>query len=455
MTLEDLRLSAEERAAQGDLSGAAEIYEQAGLYFEAARAWRSAGDPAAALSDLTRVPADDPRYRESCLLAITLADQRDELTLAFDNALAHFIRGAPANDAEAEALDLLARLYERHGFPENAAEILVKLSGRHPDYGAAALRLSPHLASPAAALTELPPLPSRAPSGAGPARVQPVVVPGTDQGPVFRPGLVIAGRYRLEERIGTGGMSVVFRAQDLELEDEMAVKVLTQAVFDPAQDARLRRELMLSRQLVHPNIVRVFEMGLAHGLHYLVMELLRGSKLADRMRGAIGLDEGLGYLAQACAGLQAAHDLGIIHRDVKPGNFFLAAGGVLKVMDFGLAKVRDAPGLTGSSVIAGTPAYMAPEQASDFRAVSSATDIYALGVVAYEMFTARLPFVHDDPLAVLIMHREVSPQPPRSLSPSLPEELERVILRCLDKTPSRRFASCRELGQRLQELRAR
>ncbi len=456
MTGEDLRLEAERRAGQGDLPGAAEIYEQAGLHFEAAHARRSTGDLAAALANLTRVPPDHPRYRDACVLAIALADEQDQLTLALDNSLAHFIRRAPANDADAEALDVLARLYERHGFPENAAEILRKLSGRRPEYAEAALRLSPHLASPASEFAELPPLPNPALSGRSQDRPEPVLAPVADEGPVFHPGAVIAGRYRLEERVGAGGMSVVFRATDLELDDEIAVKVLTQAVFDPETDARLRRELMLSRQLVHHNIVRVFEMGLAHGLRYLIMELLLGSKLADRLRtGALGLDEGLGYLAQACAGLQAAHDLGIIHRDVKPGNFFIATGRVLKVMDFGLAKVRDAPGLTATGVIAGTPAYMAPEQASDFRSVSPATDIYALGVVAYEMFTARLPFAHDNPLAVLIMHREMPPPPPRSLSPSLPEELERIILRCLDKAPGRRFGSCRELGQRLQELRVR
>ena len=453
MTGKDPRQEAEKRAQAGDLTGAGQVYERAGLHLEAAQAHQASGDSAAALASLIRIPATHPAYRRACLLAVFLADQQDHLTLALDNFLAHFIRQAP-DDTEAEALETLARLYERHGFPENAAEILRKLAGRHPEYAEAALRLNPSLAPPHSGFDELPPLPAPDPTAESPALPESVLVQAVDEGSVFHSGAIIAGRYRLEGRIGVGGMSVVFRATDLEIGDAIAVKVLTTAVFDLETDARLRRELMLSRQLVHRNIVRVYEMGLAQGLRYLVMELLLGYRLADRLRGgALGIDEGLDYLAQACAGLQAAHDLGVVHRDVKPGNFFIVTGGVLKVMDFGLAKARAAPGLTATGVIAGTPAYMAPEQARDFRAVSPAADIYALGVVAYEMFTATVPFMHEDPLAVLIMHRETPPPPPRSRSPLLPEELEKVILRCLEKDPGRRFGSCRDLGQRLASLR--
>lgn len=433
----------------------AETYLRAGLYLEAAHAYRAAGDGAAALANLTRVLPDHPRYREACVLAITLAGEEDRLSLALENFLARFLRGAPETDSEAPALDVLARLYERHGFPENAAEVLRKLSGSRPEYVDAA-RVDFQLLDASPELAALPPLPEPAPAARRPEPPAPAREPAPDDGPAFYPGAVIAGRYRLAERLGTGGMSVVFRATDLELDDEIAVKVLTQAVFDAETDARLRRELMLSQQIVHRNIVRTFEMGRAQGLRYLILELLRGSKLTDRMHGGpLPLGEGLDYLAQACAGLQAAHDLGVIHRDVKPGNFFIAEGGVLKVMDFGLAKVRDAPGLTPTGVIAGTPSYMAPEQASDFRSVAAATDIYALGVVAYEMFTARLPFVHENPLAVLNMHRDTLPDPPRSRNPSLPEALERIILRCLEKDPGRRFGNCREMGQHLVAMRCR
>lgn len=454
MTDGDPRLEAEKSGR--DLLAAAESYGRAGLYFEAAHAYRLAGDAAAALANVTRVRPDHPRYREACVLAITLAGEEDRLSLTLENFLARFLRGAPETDSETSALDALARLYERHGFPENAAEVLRKLSSSRPEYAEAARRLGSYVMPPSPELADLPPPPDRAPAARREEPPAPASGSAADDRPTFYPGLVIAGRYRLGERLGAGGMSVVFRAVDLEIDDEIAVKVLTQAVFDAETDARLRRELMLSRQIVHRNIVRTFEMGRVQALRYLILELLRGRKLSDRMHaGPLPLGEGLDYLAQACAGLQAAHDLGVVHRDVKPGNFFIADGGVLKVMDFGLAKVRDAPGLTPTGVIAGTPAYMAPEQGSDFRSVTPATDIYALGVVAYEMFTATLPFVHENPIALLNMHRDLPPTSPRSRNPTLPEAVEQVILRCLDKDPGARFGSCREMGQHILAIRSR
>jgi eukaryotic-like serine/threonine-protein kinase len=456
MTHEALRLEAQERLARGDTRGAAEAFERAGLYLDAARTYRSAGLPLAALASVTRVPADDPRYREACLAAVALATEEDRITLAFENFLALFLRNAPQDRAEEETLLALAGLYERQGYLENAAEVFERLAGTRPEAAAAAARLRHELLPPVSELADLPTRPAPPTPGA-PDREQYRESGSTPaERVIFQPGAVIAGRYRLEERIGAGGMSVVFRATDLELRDKLAIKVLTKAVFDAETDARLRRELMLSRQLVHPNIVRIFEIGIAQGLRYLIMELLTGYRLADRLRrGALGLDEALDILIQTCAALQAAHDLGIVHRDVKPGNLFVEAGGVVKVMDFGLAKMRDAPGLTASGAIGGTPAYMAPEQASDLRSVVPATDIYALGIVAYELFTGTVPFRHENPLSVLIMHREQTPLPPRTHNPALPEELEQLILRCLAKEPSQRFGSCRELGRSLTALRAR
>jgi serine/threonine-protein kinase len=456
MSALDFKAEAERRLAEGNAREAALCYQQAGAYMEAAFAFRAAGDLAAALLSLTHLAPDQPRYRDACMLAVAIADELDRLSLALENFLARFLHTAPESNAEVEALDVLARLYERQGFPENAAEIFHKLSQQHPEYRDVAQRILSAWEPPQGDLADLPPLPNLDESAAAEARIDAVDASLTEEGPVFRPGVLIAGRYRLERRIGTGGMSVVFQAADVEIEDEIALKVLTQAVFDAETDARLRRELMLSRQLVHPNIVRIFEIGMAHGLRYLVMELLAGSKLSERLRDApLPLAEGLDYLSQVCAGLQAAHNLGVIHRDVKPGNCFVTQGGALKVMDFGLAKMRGAPGLTASSIVAGTPAYMSPEQANDFRSVTSAADIYSLGVVAFEMFTARLPFVHENQLNILLMHRETPPPPPRSINPALPEELERIILRCLEKDPLRRYGSCRELGQHLVALRSR
>jgi hypothetical protein len=436
--------AAELAAARGEHREAAEAYERAAAYFEAALERQTAGDADVALQDLTRVSADHPRYREACVLAVTLASGEDRLSLALENLLARFLRNAPQDELEVEALKVLAQLYERHGFTENAAEALGKLASVHPAYADEARRLAGLVGPSATELVDLPPLPK--PVGrAAPGGEHPPVLGEGERQP-FHEGAVIGGRYRLEMRVGQGGSSVVFRATDLNSGDQVAVKVLTEAVFDAVGEARARRELTLSRQLTHRNVIRVFEMGLVHGLRYLTMELLEGTRLSDRMRGVvIPVGEGLGYLAQACAGLGAAHELGIVHRDVKPSNCFITRGGVLKVVDFGIAKLRDAPGLTATGVIAGTPTYMSPEQARDFRSVTPATDVYALGVLAYEMFTGAPPFVDNNPLNVLMMHRDLLPPPPRSRNPNLPDDLERIILSCLEKEPAGR-PGCQALG---------
>jgi serine/threonine-protein kinase len=154
-----------------------------------------------------------------------------------------------------------------------------------------------------------------------------------------------------------------------------------------------------------------------------------------------------------CLGLAEAHAKGIVHRDVKPENCFILASGQLKLMDFGIAKVRDAAGLTATGMVAGTPAYMAPEQVLSFSSVTASADQYSLGIMAFEMFTAMRPFRHDEPVPLMMMHANEPPPPPRSINPSLPPELERIILRCLEKDPQRRYTSCRELRGELAAVR--
>jgi serine/threonine-protein kinase len=156
---------------------------------------------------------------------------------------------------------------------------------------------------------------------------------------------------------------------------------------------------------------------------------------------------------QACHGLQAAHDAGVIHRDVKPDNFFVTEDGVLKVMDFGIAKQHETPGVTVAGSIAGTPLYMSPEQIGNFSSVTPLTDIYALGVCAYEMFTGQVPFFHAELVPLLMMHVNTQPAPPRERNPNLPAALDALILRLLAKDPARRYQSCRELAQELVAIR--
>ncbi len=214
--------------------------------------------------------------------------------------------------------------------------------------------------------------------------------------------------------------------------------------------ARFKQELSLSRRLNHPNVIRLYDIGSYQGHRYITMELLDGKDLNHIVGRPIKLNVGIDWLLQMCHGLQAAHDKGVIHRDIKPHNIFVCKDGTVKVMDFGIAKRVSAPGMTVGNFIAGTPEYMSPEQISGFSSVTHSTDLYAVGIVAYLMFTGRLPFEHEDMLPLLMMHLNDEPPPPRKHNPSIPVELERVILRLLEKTPSDRFQSCGSLAAALE-----
>jgi len=292
------------------------------------------------------------------------------------------------------------------------------------------------------------------PTSAEGNRVAPAAVPFELSGSLrLQRGSILAERYRLEEKIGQGGMAMVFRATDLELSEEIALKVFNPANEDEQALSRFRQEVQLSRKLVHPNVVRLFDMGIFNGRRFITMELLVGSDLKHQLIGPMLVERGLGYLIQACAGLQAAHERGIIHRDIKPENLFITGEGVVKVMDFGIAKRQLAKGVTVAGMVAGTPEYIAPEQIDNFTSVTPATDQYSLGVVAYEMFTGRLPFHSPELVPMLMMHINQAPPPPRSINPALPEALDQLLLKLLEKKPERRFPDCNALAQALEEIR--
>jgi len=182
---------------------------------------------------------------------------------------------------------------------------------------------------------------------------------GDQEEPTLAEGAVVSGRYRLEKKIGQGGMAAVYRALDLDLEEHIAIKFLSQSVADDATLQRFKTEVLLSRQLNHPNIIRLHDIGGYRDWRYITMELLEGKDLAQHIGGRkLAFVEGIGYLMQACIGLQLVHDRSIVHRDVKPDNFFLTSSGVLKVMDFGIAKRQATKGVTVFGMTAGTPQYL-------------------------------------------------------------------------------------------------
>ena len=255
------------------------------------------------------------------------------------------------------------------------------------------------------------------------------------------------GRFRVERTLGHGGISIVYLANDEDLHRPVAVKVLAEHLADDESiRKRFLREARLAARLSHPNVVHVYDAGEADGQLFIVMEYVPGETLA--VSGKIPAADAVRLALQACAGLQHAHDAGLIHRDVKPGNLLLRGDGVLKVADFGLARTADTTHLTQLGTILGTAAYLAPEQAAG-EEVTTAADIYSLGAVLYDLLTGRPPFQFDS-LAELAEKQSTGViTPVRELEPAVPEPVEAVVMRCLAREPRFRPASTAEVAHYL------
>src|SRR5436190_11575510 len=261
-------------------------------------------------------------------------------------------------------------------------------------------------------------------------------------------GDILRNRYRLDAQIGRGGMGVVYRATDLQLMREVAVKVISE---DSSTDARERllREARAAAALNHPNIIAVYDVGEEYGLPFFVMELVHGAHLSSGQR--LDLPRVVEVASQICAALEHAHMNQIVHRDLKPDNVLIsAASQAVKLGDLGLALPGYGSRISRAGLIVGTPSYMAPEQALGHK-VDARTDLYALGVLLYELTTGRLPFTGNDPLAVVSQHVHAPVVPPRMLRPALPRSIETVILRLLEKNPDARFASAKETALALRQ----
>ncbi|MFF5537262.1 serine/threonine-protein kinase [Streptomyces cinerochromogenes] len=250
---------------------------------------------------------------------------------------------------------------------------------------------------------------------------------------------LLADRYQLEDRLGSGAMGEVWRADDRLLGRPVAVKLLR---TDEAADAeRFRLEAQTAGRLNHPNVVGMYDFGSHHGRLYLVMELVDGWSLAQErsLRGALDPQEAAALAAQVASGLAAAHRQGVIHRDVKPANVMLSADRTAKIADFGIARFADeaAAGLTATGKIVGTADYLAPERALG-RPAHPASDVYSLGCVLYELLTGRPPFRGATPLAVVRQHVDVPPAPPARLRPSISQRLSDYVLLLLAKEPAHR-----------------
>lgn len=266
------------------------------------------------------------------------------------------------------------------------------------------------------------------------------------------PGSYLINRYEIIMKIGSGGMADVYKAKDRVLNRLVAIKVLKQEYSTDATFVKkFRVEAQSAAGLSHPNIVNVYDVGEDDGVYFIVMELVQGITLKNYidMKGKLDIREALNISVQIASGLSAAHENRIIHRDIKPQNIIMSRDGKVKVTDFGIAKVADSTTVTTTA--AGTVHYISPEQArggySDER-----SDIYSLGITMYEMVTGRVPFEGETNVAVALMHIQSEITPPRQLEPSIPVSFEKIILKCTQKKPERRYASARELIADLRKV---
>jgi HAMP domain-containing protein len=267
-----------------------------------------------------------------------------------------------------------------------------------------------------------------------------------------------AGRYDIEEVLGSGGMGVVYRAFDREVGEPVAIKALRPelGVIDPTLLERFKQELRLARRITHRNVVRTYDLGEVEGTYYITMELVRGTTVATLIRQAGRLDvpATLTIGKQLCRALEVAHEEGVIHRDVKPQNLLVDGAGFLKVMDFGIARLAEhrsdpGQGLTAAGVVVGTPQYMAPEQLFG-DPVDGRADLYATGAVLFECVTGRPVFEAPSLVALLARHLEDTAPDPRNMNADVPEALSRVILRALARRPDDRWPSAAELLRALE-----
>jgi serine/threonine-protein kinase len=269
------------------------------------------------------------------------------------------------------------------------------------------------------------------------------------------PGCVLGERYEIRRVIGSGGMGMVFQAHDRELDELVALKVLRSdmVTMDSTMLERFKQEIRVARRVTHRNVVRTYDIGDTDGVKFISMEYVQGMTLKQliRRRGALPVEVGVQIAKQTSSGLRAAHQQGVVHRDVKPQNIILTPTSEVKIMDFGIARPMDKSGMTATGLIVGTPDYMSPEQVQGKKNLDHRSDIYSLGVVFFEMFTGVLPFSGDLPIAIAMKHVQEDPPNPRAINPRITPPLELIILRCMKKAPAERYQKVEELQADLLE----
>ena len=265
---------------------------------------------------------------------------------------------------------------------------------------------------------------------------------------------VFAGRYEIIEELGKGGMGRVYRVEDNKINEEVALKVLKPEIsLDKNTIERFRNELKFARKIAHKNVCKMYDLNEEGTIHYITMEYVPGENLKNmiRMSRQLSSATAVSITRQICEGLAEAHNLGVVHRDLKPGNIMIDRSGNARIMDFGIARFLETRGLTKAGVLIGTPEYTSPEQVEGKKADQRA-DIYSLGVTLYEMVTGRLPFEGDTPLSIAVKHKTEEPPDPRHFNTLISEDLCRIILKCMEKEKEKRYQGAEELLSELNKM---
>jgi len=267
-------------------------------------------------------------------------------------------------------------------------------------------------------------------------------------------GAIFANRYEVIEELGKGGMGKVYRVFDKTIKEEVALKLIKPEIAGGERTIkRFSNELKFARKIAHRNVCRMFDLDEEEGTHFITMEYIAGESLKSMigMMGQLSAAQVIFLAKQVCEGLAEAHRLGVVHRDLKPSNIIIDKEGNARIMDFGIARSLKEKGITGAGVMIGTPAYMSPEQV-DAEEVDKRSDIYSLGIVLYEMITGKLPFEGETALSIALKHKTETPLDPKQFNAQIPEDLSRVILKCIEKDREKRYQETKELLSELSKI---